>query len=157
MNTLTVNPVLRTNYFLQRGVGLRGELHRLVEARRACREEHELLGRKPVTRVPAAVDHVQPGHRESVRRLHTGEVCEVLVERHALLACTGHRDRHGHADDGVRAELRLVRRPIELDEEVVDVLLGGDLQARLDECRCDDVIDVREGLRDTWLNVGHEL
>jgi hypothetical protein len=69
--------------------------------------------------VGAAVEHVHHRHRQDVR----GLAAEVAPQRQALL----HRGRVGggerDAEDRVRAEARLVRRAVELDERAVEALL----------------------------------
>jgi hypothetical protein len=128
-------------------VRLRADLHRLGEAGGAGREDHELLERELVARVRAAVDYVEAGDREHVRRLDARELGEVLVDRHALLGRARVRDGDGDAEDRVRAELALVRGAVELEQEVVDRLLVRHGQAGLDELRRDHLVHVLDRLR----------
>ena len=97
----------------------------------------------------STVDDVEAGRGEDEGGLDTGEVSEVLVEGDTLLGSSGLRDSDGDTEDGVRAELALVGSTVEADEEVVDFLLLGDLEACLDDFGGDDVVDVGDGLRDT--------
>jgi hypothetical protein len=131
-------------------VRLRADLHRLGERLRASGQEHEFLERKLVARMRSAVDDVERGAGQYERRLDAREVSKVLVKRDALLRCARLRNGDGHAEDGVGAELAFVGRAVELDEEVIDFLLGSDLEAGLDELRSDDVVDVGYGLADAW-------
>src|SRR6185503_4193008 len=56
------------------------------------------------------------------------------------------RRRERNAEDGVRAEARLVRRPIELDEELVEALLVRRVPTF--HLRPDGLVHVLDGLRD---------
>jgi hypothetical protein len=67
-----------------------------------------------------------------------------------LLASTSFSDGNRDTKDGVGAEFALVGCAIKLDEEVVDILLLGDLEARLDELRADDLVHVGNSLGYTW-------
>ena len=67
-----------------------------------------------------------------------------------LVDGSGLRDSHGNTEDGVSTELALVGGSIELDEEVVDLLLGSDGELGLDKSWGDDLVDVLDGLQDTW-------
>ena len=73
----------------------------------------------------------------------------MLVEGDTLLSSTGLRDRDGYTEDGVRTKLALVGSGIKLDEEVIDLLLLGDLEASLEKFRSNDVVDVGNSLADT--------
>ena len=72
----------------------------------------------------------------------------MLVEGDTLLrgSCLGSSD--GNTEDGVSTEFALVGGAVELDQEVINLLLLGDLELRLDELGADDVVDVRDGLQD---------
>lgn len=131
-------------------VGLRTELHRLGEGGCASGKEHELLERELVAGVRATVDDVECGDGENEGGLHTGKVREVLVEGNTLLGGSSLSDRDGDTEDGVRAELALVGGAVKLDEEVIDLLLRSDRETSLDELGGNDVIDVRDGLRNTY-------
>jgi hypothetical protein len=48
---------------------------------------------------------------------------DVLEDRHSGIRSRGPRDREGDPEDRVRAELRLVFRPVHLDQEAVDPFL----------------------------------
>ena len=146
----TVNAVFCADNLLQRVVGLRTDLHRLGEGGRTSGEEHELLERELVASVGATVDNIEGRARESEGGLDTGEVSEVLVKRDTLLRGTSLSDGDGNTKNGVSTELALVGGAVELDQEVVDLLLGGDGEAGLDELGRDDVVDVGNGLEDTY-------
>ena len=129
-------------------VGLCADLHRLGEGGRASGEEHELLECELVTSVRATVDDVESGAGEGERGLNASEVGQVLVERDTLLRSAGLGNSDGDTKDGVRTELTLVGGAVELDQEVVDLLLLGDLEARFDQLGRDCVVDVRDSLED---------
>src|SRR5207247_10312708 len=57
------------------------------------------------------------------------------------------RAREGHAEQCVRAELGLVRRAVELEQQPIDRALVGGVLA--DELRRDDVVDVAYRAEDT--------
>src|SRR5690606_34547430 len=60
-------------------------------------------------------------------------------------------DRHRDAEDRVRAELRLVRRPVRLDEDLVDLRLLERVDA--DEGRPERLVDVLDRLEDALAEV----
>ena len=148
----TVNAVLGADDLLEGVVGLRTNLHRLREAGGTSGEEHELLERELVAGVRATVDDVESGGGENVGGLDASELSKVLVEGDTLLRRAGLRNGDGDTEDGVGTELALVGGAVELDQEVVDLLLLGDSETRLDELRGDDVVDVGDSLGDTSRN-----
>lgn len=97
----------------------------------------------------AAVDDVERGAGHDERRLDAREIGEVLVEGDALLGRGGVGDGDGDTEDGVRAELALVGRAVELDQEVVDLFLLRHFEAGFDELGGDGVVHVGDGLEDT--------
>eukprot|EP00959_Pyramimonas_sp_CCMP1952_P187740 3925416-Pyramimonas_sp.AAC.1 len=106
-------------------VHLRPHAHRLGEGRRARREHHQLLERERVARVRPAVDDVEGGNRKN-EPLVPGEVREVLVQRYVTLRRARLAQRHRHGQDGVGAEVRLVRGGVEaLRHQVVELGAGG--------------------------------
>ena len=147
---LTIDTVLGADDLLEGVVGLGTNLHGLREAGGASGEEHELLERELVAGVRATVNDVERRAGEGERRLHAGKVSKVLVEGDALLRGTGLSDGDGDTEDGVRAELALVGGAVKLDQEIVDLLLLGDGKAGLDELGRNDVVDVGNGLEDTF-------
>lgn len=130
-------------------VGLSTDLHGLLERRSTSGDDHELLERELVAGVGSTVDDVEARGGEGEGRLDTGKVGEVLVERDTLLSGSSLRDGDGYAEDGVSTELALVGGAVELDQEVIDLLLLGDLEASLENGGGDDVVNVGDGLEDT--------
>lgn len=63
-----------------------------------------------------------------------------------LVSGSGLRDSHGDTEDGVGTELALVGGTVELDEEVINLLLGGDGELGVDQSRGNDLVDVLDGL-----------
>jgi len=63
-----------------------------------------------------------------------------------LVGGSGLRDSHGDTEDGVGSELALVGGTVELDEEVINLLLGGDGELGVDQGRGNDLVDVLDGL-----------
>lgn len=127
-------------------VGLGTDLHRVREARRAGGEEHELLERELVTGMRTTVDDVEAGDREDEGGLNACKIGEVLVERYSLLGSTRLCNCDTDAKDRVCPKLALVGGTIELDEEVIDLLLGGDRETGLDQLWGDNGVDVGDGL-----------
>ena len=70
-----------------------------------------------------------------------------------LLSSTSLGNSHGDTEDGVGTELALVGCSIGLDEEVIDSLLVGDAEARVDEGGSEDLDNVLYGLADTLSEV----
>lgn len=66
-----------------------------------------------------------------------------------LVGGTGLGDGHRDTEDGVGTELALVGGSIELDEEVINLLLGSDRDLGVDQSLGNDVVDVVDGLGDT--------
>ncbi len=104
---------------LERVVGLRAPAQRLGVRRRADRRDHELLDVDVGVGVRAAVEDVQHRDREHVP-VRAAQVAEELQARR-VGGGPGHR--HRHADDRVGAEPRLVGRPVEVDQRLVDQAL----------------------------------
>ena len=123
---------------LQRLVDLGPPAQRLGEGGGADRGDHELLDVHVVIGVRAAVEDVH--HRDGQ---HVGvRAAKVAEQRQAAGIRSGPGDGHADADDGVRAQPRLVRRPVQVDHGLVDQALVVDLvaeQFRLD--LVDDVLD----------------
>ena len=123
---------------LQRVVDLGAPAQRLAERGRADRGDHELLDVHVVVGVRAAVQDVHLRNGQDVR------VRAAQVAEHGQAAGVrgGPGDGHADADDRVRAEPRLVRRPVQVDHGLVDQPLVVDLvaeQFRLD--LVDDALD----------------
>lgn len=67
-----------------------------------------------------------------------------------FLAGTSLSDGNRNTEDSVGTELALIWCTIKLDEEVVNILLLGDLEAGLDKLGGDDLVDVGNSLGYTW-------
>jgi len=98
----------------------------------------------------ATIDNIEGGGGEDERRLDTSEIGKVLVKGDTLLSSTGLSDCDGHAENSISAELALIRGTIKFDKEIIDIFLVEDGETRLDEFRCDDVVDVGDSLADTY-------
>ena len=110
------------------------------EARRADRDDHELLEVDRVVGVGAAVEHVHHRHRQDPRRL----AAEVAPQRLALLGRRRARRGERDAEDRVGAEARLVRRAVEVDQRAVEALLVEHVEAG--HRRGDLAVDVADRL-----------
>lgn len=95
-----------------------------------------------VAGVRSTIDDVEGGARKNERRLNASEVGEVLVKRYALLSSSSLCNSNRDSKDSVGAEVAFVSCAVEFDEEIIDVLLRRDVQARLDQLGSDDVVDV---------------
>ena len=101
---------------------------------------------KLVTGVRSTVNDVEGGAREDKGGFDSCEICEVLVQRNAFLSSTSLRDGNRNTENGICTKLALVGCIVELDEEVVDFFLRGDLQARTGQLWSDDAVDVVDSL-----------
>ena len=81
--------------------------------------DHELLKVDRVVRMLAAVDDVHHRHGQHAG----GHAADVAVERQPARVRRRLCDREAHAEDGVRAEPRLVGRSVKREERVVDLAL----------------------------------
>ena len=126
---------------LQRVEDLGARPQPLGEGRRAVRDDHELLEVDLVVGVGAAVEHVHHRHRQDPRLL----AAEMAPERLPGVGRGGLRDGERDAEDGVRAEPRLVRRAVELDHRVVEAGLVGRVAAV--DRGGDLAVDVGDGVR----------
>ena len=89
---------------LQRVEHFGAHAHRLGEARRADRHDHEFLEVDRIVGMHAAIDDVHHRHGQQ-RRLRPADIA---IERHALRGGLGLGRGHRHAEDGVGAEPLLV-------------------------------------------------
>ena len=150
--------VLGRDDLLEVVVDLRAHLHCLLERGRAYRQDHELLHGELVASVAAAVDDVERrhGHVHLVDRI-ARELGDVLVQRHALRCGTRLAHRHRHAEDRVRAKLRLGPAPFVLaavellHHQVIDDLLVR--RALADERWRNDSVHVLHRLADALAHV----
>jgi hypothetical protein len=104
-----------------------------------------------VPSVRAAIDDVKRGGWKHVWRLDACQLRKVLIQRHALLGCGSIRNCNGYAKDGVGTKLSLVWCAIEPDQKVINLLLLGHLKTRLDQCGRNCVVDIGNGLEDTFV------
>ena len=132
----------RLQRLLQRVEDLGAELQRLGERGRADGDDHELLEVDRVVGVRAAVEHVHHRDRQHAR----GLPAEVAPQRLALLGGGGARGGERDAEDRVRAEARLVRRAVEVDQRAIEARLVERVGAvdRLGDL----AVHVRDRLRD---------
>ena len=129
---------------------LRAHDHALAEGLGARGDDEVLLEGELVARVRPAVDHVEARHRHDQLRV-AGEVSVVAVERDALGGRAGLGDGEGDAEDGVRAEVGLVRRVIHLVHQVVDGRLVGRVHAQ--DLGSDLVVHVGDSAEDALAHV----
>jgi hypothetical protein len=72
----------------------------------------------------------------------------VSIEGNALLSSAGLGNGQRDTEDGIGAELGLVRGAIEIDEELINLALVLDVNVGLNQLGADDFIDVLNGLKD---------
>lgn len=146
---LTIDTVLGADNLLEGVVRFGTNFHSLSEAGGTSGEKHELLEGELVTSMGSTVNNVESGSRESEGSLNTGEVSNVLVGRDTLLSSTSIEDGDGNTKNGVGAKLAFVGSTIEFDEEVINILLGSNLEAGFDKFGSDGFVYVGNGLEDT--------
>lgn len=114
-------------------------------------DDHELLESQAATSVGTAVQDVLEGNREDVGLLGASKVGDVSVERDALLSSTGLGDGQTDTKDGVGTEVGLVGSAIELVEELINLGLVLNIEVLLDDGGGNGLVDVLDGLQDTWI------
>lgn len=73
--------------------------------------------------------------------------CENLTD---LVSGSSLRNGHGDTENSVGTELALVLSTVELNEEVVNLLLGGDGKLRVNKSGSNNLVDILNGLEDTY-------
>ena len=127
----------------ERGVDLGSAADRFTKGRHAGRHDHELLDVRGILRVFAAVQDVEHRHRQNMGI----DAAQVAIEGHAKRrrrrAGAGQRD----TQDGIGAELALVRRAVQRNQRKVDPALV----ARIDALQrpADFRVHVLDGLEHT--------
>ena len=127
-------------------VGFGTNLHGLSESRGTSWKKHELLERELVSSMRTAIDNIESRARKHIGGLDTSELSQVLVHRNTLLSSTSLDDSDGDTEDSVSAVLALVGGTVKFDQEIIDLLLLGNLEAGLDQLRTEDGVDVCNGL-----------
>jgi hypothetical protein len=129
-------------------ISLCANLHRLGERASTSGQKHELLEREFVASMRSTVDNIESRCWQDERRLDASEVRKVLIKGNSFLRCSSLGNGNRNAKDSVSTQFALVRCTVKLDQEVIDLFLLGDLEARADEFRSDDVVDIGNGLGD---------
>ena len=149
-------------------VDLGTNLHGFFKGRSACGQDHEFLHGQLVARMRATVDDIEARHGEHEFPLFTREICQMLVQRHALSVGIGIRFKHTFAAAPAlatametprmalapnfsfckRLKHTLVGGAVEFQEKSIDGGLILDIDGRLDERGRNDAIDVLHGLAD---------
>ena len=124
----------------QRVVDLGPGTEGLAIRRCATRHHHELLDVDRVGGMRTAVDHVEAWDGEDTRRRPT----EVPIQGKPDGGCGGPGHRQRDPQDGVGAECLLVRRPVEVEHSLVDILLAGGVHP--EQRRGDRVADMTQRL-----------
>jgi hypothetical protein len=147
---LTINTVFCTDNLLKGVIRLGADFERFRKVARAGGKEHKFLEGELVPSVRATIDDIKGGGWKHVWRLDTCQLRKVLIQRNALLGSGSIRNCNGYAEDGVGTKLALVRCAIEPDQEVINLLLLRHFETGLDQCGRDCVVDVGNGLEDTF-------
>ncbi len=77
----------------------------------------------------------------------------MLVERNTLLCGTSLCNGETYTKDGVSTELSLIGGSIQLDEEVINIFLGGNRETALDKFGSNYLVYMINGLGDACLKV----
>ncbi|MPM30051.1 hypothetical protein SDC9_76593 [bioreactor metagenome] len=123
-------------------VDARAPLEGLPEGGGADRGDHELLDVHVGVGVGATVEDVHHRHGKDVGR----RTADVAVERQVGRLCGGVGDGQRDAEDGVGAQLALVRGAVEFEHGLVEEALLGGLEAQ--QLGGDLLDDVLDGLQD---------
>lgn len=97
-----------------------------------------------------AVQHILERDRQDVWLLGAGKVRNMGVEGDTLLSSAGLRNGQTDPEDGVGTEFRLVRGPVELVQELIDLRLILDIDAVLDDRGANGFIDILYGSQYTY-------
>jgi hypothetical protein len=111
---------------------------------------HELLEGQTATGVGTTVEDVLEGDGEDVGLLGAGKVGDVSVEGNTLLSGGSLGDGQGNTEDGVGTEVTLVGGSIELVQELVNLGLFLNIDVLLDDGGANGLVDVLDGLEDTF-------
>jgi hypothetical protein len=112
--------------------------------------DHELLEGQTATGVGTTVEDVLEGDGEDVGLLGAGKVGDVSVEGNTLLSGGSLGDGQGDTEDGVGTKVTLVGGSIELVQELVNLGLFLDIDVLLDDGGANGLVDVLDGLEDTF-------
>lgn len=96
------------------------------------------------------VQDVLERNGENIWLLSAGKVGNVGIERDTLLSSTGLGNGQGDTKDSISTEFGLVWCAVKLDEEFVNLALVLDVDVLLDDGGCDGLVDVCDGLQDTY-------
>ena len=105
--------------FLQRVENFRPHAYRVEQAVRPHRHDHEFLKVDGVVGVHPAVDDVHHRHGQHMR----ANPADIAIERQPARIGSGLRRRQTDAQQRIRPEPRLVRRPVERNHRRVDLAL----------------------------------
>lgn len=111
---------------------------------------HELLESQATTGMGATVQDVLEGNGQHVRLLGTGKVGDMSVKRDTLLSSTSLGNGQADTEDGIGTEAGLVGSSIELVEELINLGLVLHINVFLDQSRSNGLVDVLDGLQDTY-------
>jgi hypothetical protein len=132
---------------LQRVEDFRAHAHGIADIVGANRHDHEFLEVDRVVGMRAAVDDVHHRYRQDAGV----RAADIAVERQVGGFRGSLGDGERHAENGVGAEARLVRRAVEFDHGLVDL----DLVFRVEAADCleDFAVDGGDGILDTLAEV----
>ena len=105
--------------FLERMENLRPHPHRIEQAVGANRHDHEFLKINGIIGMHPAVDDIHHRHGEDVRP----DATDIAIERQSPRVGRSLCHRKRHAQNGICAQPRFVRRPVKRDHDRVDLAL----------------------------------
>lgn len=100
------------------------------------------------------VQDILEGNGKDVGLLGTGKVGDVDVERDTLLSGSSLGNSQGDTEDGVGTKVTLVGGAIELVQELINLSLVLDINVLLDESGANGLVNVLDGLEDTYSSKG---
>lgn len=130
-------------------VCFRTDFHGLSETGSTGWKEHELLERELVASMRTAINNIEGRAGKHIGRLDASKLGQVLVHGNALLGGASLDDCDRDTEDSVSTVLALVGGTVLFDQEIVDLLLLSNLEARGDQRRAEDVVDVCNSLGNT--------
>lgn len=98
------------------------------------------------------VEDVLEGDGKDVGLLGAGKVGDVDVERDTLLSGSSLGNSQADTEDGVGTQVGLVGGTVKLVEELVNLGLVLNVEVLLDQSGANDIVDVLDGLGDTYLD-----
>ncbi len=120
---------------------------RFAEGRSADGQHHELLDVEVVVGVRSPIDDVHHGKRQQI----AVDAAEIAVEREFVRVSRGSRTGNAHAQKRIGAKLGFGLRPVEFEQQLIDVALIGRIHSH--KFGTDHFIDVVHGVLHAFAHV----